>query len=120
MKKGFIIGIGLFLLIISILFDKQIVNFVVSHRINSLNSIIHFISFMGSAFSVIVLTTVLFVSDKESRKYIPVLWLTLVLVLGLVTILKYLVARPRPLVPVLEINNNHAFPSGHAAAVFAP
>ena len=55
MKKGFIIGIGLFLLIISILFDKQIVNFVVSHRINSLNSIIHFISFMGSAFSVIVI-----------------------------------------------------------------
>ena len=79
-----------------------------------------FISFLGSALVVAILTTLLFVYDKKKRQYIPLLWLTLLVAFTITFILKYLVARPRPNIMPLEIINSFSFPSGHAIAVFAP
>lgn len=120
MKKGILIGIGLFLLVIGFLFDKIIVNYIVGNRISSLNPIISFISLLGSALFVFIISTLLFALDKDGRKYVPALWITLLLALGITFVLKYLVARPRPLVNALQVETDYSFPSGHATAVFAP
>ena len=50
MRKDCIIGVLLIFLIIGIFFDKQIVNFVVGHRIYFLNPVMQYISLIGSAF----------------------------------------------------------------------
>ena len=120
MKKGLLIGIGLILLLIGVLFDKTIINFIFGNRISSLNTTIGIITTLGSALFVFILSTLLFGYDKEGRKYIPALWLTLVIALGITVVLKYFVARPRPLVPALQIKTDYSFPSSHAAGVFAP
>ena len=120
MRKDWIIGVLLLFLIVGIFFDKQIVNFVVGHRMYFLNPIMQYISLIGSAFFVFLFSTLVLVFDKKGRKYIPALWLTIILTLGIVYLLKILIARPRPLVNTLENISSYAFPSGHAAGVFAP
>ena len=120
MKKELIIGIGIFLLILSILFDNQIASSIINYRLNFLTSAMHLISFLGSAFIAAVLSTLLFGFDKRSRRYIPALLLTLASALIISTALKYFISRPRPVISPLEINHSYSFPSSHAAAVFAP
>lgn len=120
LKKEILIGFGIVLLIIGVIFDKQIVNLVISLRSVLLNNLMLGISFLGSALFVFIATTLLIGFDKEGRKYIPALWLTLIVVLGFVTLLKYAVARPRPLVLALQDRTTYSFPSGHAAVIFAP
>src|SRR3989338_9526047 len=120
MKKGIIIGTGLALLILGIIFDRQTAFSIVNYRTPILTSFMHAVSFIGSAFGVIILTLVLFLYDRKKRSYIPVLLLTLVSAIVISYILKYLVARPRPNIMPLEIKNSFSFPSTHAAAIFAP
>lgn len=120
MKKSIIIFSGIILIIISILFDKEIVSSVLFYRTSILTTLMHGISFFGSAIVVLVMTTLLFLYDKNKRKYIPLLWLTLIVSFGTALILKYLIARPRPILSPLELEDSYSFPSGHAVAIFAP
>ena len=107
-------------MIIGIIFDNSFSSLIVNYRFSIFTSFMHFISFLGSALFVAVISTLLFAYDKEGRKYIPALWLTLGLALLLIVILKYITARPRPNIAPLELETNYSFPSAHATAVFAP
>lgn len=120
MKKGLIISILAVLLVISLFFDNYLVNFIVNYRNNILTDVMHFVSFLGSAFFVIIASTLLFCFDKKGRKYIPALLITFFIAVGLSLVLKYLIIRPRPLIFPLENKTSYSFPSTHAAAVFAP
>ena len=113
MKKGVY-------LILAIIFDNKIAYSVVNYRNNFLTALMLSFSFIGSSLMVFIITTLLFISDKRKRSYIPVLWLTLLIAVGLGFFIKLLVARPRPEFLPLEIKNSYSFPSGHALAVFAP
>ena len=120
MKKGVIIGTGLVLLMLGIIFDRQIAFSITNYRTPILTGFMHTVSFIGSALGVIIITSVLFLYDRKKRSYIPVLLLTLISAIAISYILKYLVARPRPNILPLEIKNSFSFPSTHAAAIFAP
>lgn len=120
MKKGAIIIPGIILLIISIIFDNEIASSVVRLHIDLLTNMLSLISFLGSALFVIIITSILFLYDRKTRHYIPVLWLTLLVSIGIGLLLKYFIARPRPNFVPLEFKNSFSFPSTHAIAVFAP
>ncbi len=120
MKKSIVIITGLALLILAIIFDKQIANNIVNYRTTFLTLAMLMFSTIGAAIVVFLVVTLLFIKDRKKREYLPLLWLTIIgsLLAGLA--LKYLIARPRPMVLPLEIKNSFSFPSTHAVAVFAP
>lgn len=120
MKKGAIIIPGIILLVVSIIFDNEIASSIVSLHNNLLTNVMSVIAFLGSALFVILITSMLFLYDKKTRHYIPVLWLTLLVTINIGLILKYFVARPRPNFMPLELKTTFSFPSTHAIAVFAP
>ena len=108
----------LFLLVISILFDRQALNLVLDHRIQFLNTFFVFLSHFGT-FSIFVIFTLLYLVTKQSKKKILQMWLT-VFIAGLVTfILKLIIERPRPVVDSLIGVSGYSFPSGHTLVPFA-
>ncbi len=119
MKKTILIT-SLVLLILAVIFDKELALFFVSYRSPFLTALMFSFSFIGSFFMVFLLTTLLFVKDRRKRHYIPALWLTLLAAAGIGLLLKYFIARPRPNLMPLEVKDSFSFPSIHAVAVFAP
>ena len=112
--------IGVFALIISLIFDRQISSFFTSYRTDFISSIsIFFNNIPGYAlFGAVFL--ILLVS-RQKKKFIPLI-ISFVLYLGLTELIKVAVARPRPFVSlknalVENVNQYKSFPSGHATAV---
>ena len=118
MKKWLIPAFAV-LLLVSLVFDKEIAYSIVNYRSEFITPIMFGFSFIGSSIAVFLLTTILFSYDKKKRDYIPLLWLTLFVAFVLGFLLKYIIARPRPEISPLQVNNNFSFPSGHAIAVFS-
>ena len=117
-KKGPIIITGVILLILSLFLDRILL--VTEHSSRIMFGFMSFVSLLGAALVVLVLTTALFLFDRKKREYIPVLWLTLFVAATLTFLLKHFVARPRPAILNPVVENSFSFPSGHAVAVFAP
>lgn len=96
---------------------NQIDNSVYSFLTQAINpgttGIMTFVSFLGSATMVIVLTLgfIFLLKNKRNSKYITI---NLVLVFLLNRILKLIVARERPNVLRLVSEEGYSFPSGHA------
>ena len=116
MKKTILIT-SLVVLILSIIFDKELALLFVSYRTPFLTALMFSFSFIGSFFMVFLLTTLLFFKDRRKRHYIPALWLTLLAAVGISFLLKYFIARPRPNISPLELKNSFSFPSLHAVSV---
>ncbi len=119
MKKELLIAIALVLLLVSFFFDAEIASSAINYRTEFLTSLAHSMSFIGSTLAVIILTTILFLTDRRKREYIPVLLISIIAAAALAFVLKYIVARPRPNLFPLEVKNSYSFPSGHAAAFFS-
>lgn len=80
---------------------------------NNMTSIMIFISYLGSAVTLICLTLALIIllKNKRDSKFIA---LNLIIVFLLNRILKLIIARPRPSVLRLVYEEGYSFPSGHA------
>ncbi len=109
-------AISIVLLVIGLFFDEEISLFFASHRIASLNYIMHGFSFLGEWFVVFIIVTMLFLF--KSRRKLPLAWVSLILSAIITLLLKNIIARPRPEY-ALAASSSFSFPSGHSTAVFS-
>ena len=123
MKKLYYYLIGIFLLIISFFFDKEILLFFIKNRIDFLNNISIFVHHI-QGYMLFLLVLIILLSSNQKKKIIPLI--IAFVSYGVLTMLaKSIVLRPRPFaelnfnILVSEINPDKSFPSGHAAAVSA-
>ena len=121
MKKLYFYLISLVILVISFIFDTQISVFFTSYRNDILTNIALFINYIEwyILFGLILLVILL----RKEYKKIPALFISLILYLGITTLIKVIVARPRPYVnldnsTVQSDNPYKSFPSGHATSMF--
>lgn len=93
--------------------DNSVYSFLAQKINPSITGIMTFISFLGSAITVIVLSLgfIFLLKNKRDAKYITI---NLALVFLLNRILKLIVARERPNVLRLVSEEGYSFPSGHA------
>ena len=134
MKKEVTYGLaGIILVLISLIFDKEIILFVSSLRNFYLDYLLISVTFMSQAVIIFFFLTSLFLWQEHKRKWILPLWLTLAFSTIIGYTLKVLIHRPRPfqigLVNVLGIAVylmkesyliwNFSFPSFHSLLAFS-
>ena len=97
--------------------DNNIYDLVIKLMNTNMTAIMIFISFLGSATTLITLSigSIVLIKNKKHPKFII---LNLILVFILNNILKLIIARPRPEVLRLVIEEGYSFPSGHAMVSF--
>jgi undecaprenyl-diphosphatase len=118
MKKTYYL-IGLLIMIISLMFDKDISKFFTSYRTNFLNVISIFINNI-SGYVLFAIILIILLLAKQRKKILPLI-LAFLLYLGLTELIKIVIARPRPFIEIknalVETTNPYrSFPSGHATA----
>ncbi len=129
MKRGLIIILGVLAMIISFIFDVQIIQGVSLLRNNFFNDFFLGITFVSSEIVIFFFLTSLFLWKENKRRWILPLWLTLFLSVVVSFILKFGIHRARPfqqgLVSVLLILEksshliwNFSFPSFQAMLAF--
>lgn len=114
----------IFLLILGLLFDKEISIFITGNRINYLNDLMIWLSYFGTALFVLVFMTSLFMWQERKRNWILPLWASLAISMAIIFLLKTIIIRPRPFevieaIKALQNANLSSFPSGHTTAVFS-
>ncbi|MFH1210056.1 MAG: phosphatase PAP2 family protein [archaeon] len=110
---------SLILLIISFIYDKNIIEFITSNRIEFLS---YFFTYLGyvTEWPILFFVTLLFLYYKKRdllKRFVFVYSLTLIIIL----ILRLLTRIDRPDVSYLEIDFlafKYSFPSGHATTIF--
>jgi len=110
-------------LILSFLYDKQIIFWITNNRILLLNDTFTWISFFGSALMIFIVSSSLFMWEEKKREWIPILWSGFLIAIIISWIIKFIAMRPRPEI-ILGITTlakalGSSFPSAHTAAVFA-
>ena len=113
MKKWYFIVI----LVIGFIFSEEVLKFVVTHRIESLN--LFFISLGNFWVEFFILFLGILFFKKDKIKWMSSILLSLFFSLFLVFLLKNLFKVPRPLVDAIIIETGYGFPSGHATGSFS-
>lgn len=93
--------------------DENVYSLIISLMSKNMTSIMMFISYLGSAVTLITLT-IAFIILLKNRRNSAYIALNLVLVFLLNRILKLIIARPRPSVLRLVVGDGYSFPSGHS------
>lgn len=121
MRKRVIFGLGFLLLLVSFLVDEQIVWAIASNRLSFLNDFMIWISYVGSAFFILIFMTSLFLFEERKRGWIVPLWLSVLVSFLLCYLLKILIGRERPdlLLEGATLPTDFSFPSGHTAVAFS-
>ena len=117
-KEWYFLIIAGFTLLITLIFDNQILNFIIRNRILTLNVFMIQISYIGSLIAVSIIITILFILYKKYNN-LKRLWITLFSIVIITYALKLIIQRARPLVENLIQTSGYSFPSGHATAVFS-
>lgn len=93
--------------------DTSVYSLITRMMSTNTTAVMIFISYLGSAITLITLSIafIMLLKNKKNASYI-VLNLTLVFLLN--RILKVIVARPRPSILRLVVEDGYSFPSGHA------
>jgi undecaprenyl-diphosphatase len=112
-KQWWFVLITLF--IISFFRDKQVLNFFINYRIESLNRII---SLFTSWYTLIGLAVILTIIISKKKFIIP-LWISGFIGFIASNFLKFLFTRARPNLSSLIPVYTNSFPSSHATVVFA-
>ncbi|MDO8885667.1 phosphatase PAP2 family protein [Candidatus Oleimmundimicrobium sp.] len=114
--------IFIFLIILSFIFDKQIVSFVANQRVESLNPFISFFKELWVAYILFALLSLYFLLKKED-KWLPAMWLSITSATLISETLKIIIARPRPyeVLPITPLGTHcsYSFPSGHITLIFS-
>ena len=121
MKRGYIISFVILkiALLISLLFDNQILNFILKFRTEQLSTFMISLE-VFSAELLVFAVSLLFFSTKNKRKLIIPLVASFATAAIITLGLKHIIARPRPLVDALTSPSTFSFPSGHATFIFTP
>jgi len=124
MKKGVCYFIAIVMLILSFIFDKQIVMYVTQNRTISLDIIFTALTYVGSAMLFIALILVIYIWVEHEREYLTPLIYGVILTFIIVYLIKIGVGRIRPyevlaIVPLVNHLSSYSFPSMHAALAFA-
>ena len=93
--------------------DETIYNLIIKLISTNTTAILMFISHLGSAVVLITLA-IAFILLLKNKKDARCIALNLVLVFLLNRILKFIIARPRPEMLRLVLEEGYSFPSGHA------
>ncbi len=101
-----------------IIIDSMIYNFISKFINDNLTYFIKFITFLGSATMVIVIT-VLTLSVLKNKKIGMFMAIDLIVITIFQYILKFIIARPRPIGINLIEEKNFSFPSGHSLTAMA-
>lgn len=111
------------LFLLSLIFDKQILKFIISNRIESLN--LFFIYFDKiNALVILSFFFIYFLLKKEYKTIKPYI-INIILVYIISYTIKFLIQRPRPSLGFLPLiiktgySSVFSFPSGHAIAAFS-
>lgn len=93
--------------------DTSLYNLIIKLMSTNTTTIMKFISYLGSATVLIILTFIFLIilKNKRDSKYIAV---NLILVFLLNRFLKLIIARPRPEILRLVQEDGYSFPSGHS------
>lgn len=118
MKKSIYWGLGIFLLVMSLFIDNQVIGFVTSLRTPFIDAAMRGFSYSGKLIMFLLLTFLLFY-DKNKRRWIVPWWATYFASLLAVYIIKLAISRERPDVIALVVADGFSFPSGHATAAFS-
>ena len=124
MKRNKIIGLVFCIaFILSLIYDKQIVLFVIKLRHPIVDDIMLWISHYATGFIVLIVMTTLFMWGERKKEWIPVLWMSVLVSMLVSTLLKSGFGRVRPFIALnfepLTTPNASSFPSGHATTAFA-
>ena len=112
-------AISIVCLVLGLIFDSEIVNYLAGSRVEFLNSVMTVISSGTWIIGFMILFTYLLLREADRRGWVFPLWISFVLSLSFVYILKYAIMRPRPSVALAGVSAiGSSFPSTHAAAVF--
>lgn len=93
--------------------DENVYSLIIKLMSKNMTSMMMFISYLGSAITLITLA-IAFILLLKNRKNSAHIALNLVLVFLLNRILKVIIARPRPSVLRLVVEDGYSFPSGHS------
>lgn len=93
--------------------DESVYSLIISLMSKNMTSIMMFISYLGSTVTLITLA-IAFIILLKNRRNSAYIALNLILVFLLNRILKVIVARPRPSVLRLAVEDGYSFPSGHS------
>jgi len=129
MKKEWIIGVGILSILISFIFDAEIIKFVSLFRNFILNEFFLGVTFVSSEVIIFFFLTSLFLWKEHKRKWVLPLWATLFFSVVVSLILKIGIHRARPFqqgivstLPVLEKASqlvwNFSFPSFQSMLAF--
>ena len=110
-KDIIVISTGFILLIIGMLFDKQIADFFIINNNNAVHNILGVLTYLGEWYIILIIMTLFFLF-KRKRK-LPIFWIAFLSANIITSVIKFAVARDRPL------EGSLSFPSGHATAAFA-
>ena len=93
--------------------DENIYNWIIKLMSSNTTAIMIFISYLGSAVTLITLTIgfLIILKNRKISKYITI---NLILVFLLNRLLKLIIGRPRPNVLRIVYEGGYSFPSGHA------
>ncbi len=115
--------IGVLAYFIGLVFEKQITMFVVGLRFPLLDYLLTWVTHAGSVFVVFIFMSTLFLWEERKREWIPTLWTTFAVTIGLVYLIKILIVKGRPFevldIAVLTKTNMSSIISGHAAIAFS-
>ena len=101
-----------------IIIDSIVYNFISKLINNNLTYIVKFITFLGSAFTVITITIICLIVLKN-KKIGLFMSIDLILITILQHTIKPLVGRVRPSILPLVEETSHSFPSGHSLTAMA-
>jgi len=124
-KNNFLVGIFLILgLAISFLLDKYAFDLTDLIKNDYFDIFFKYITYLGEFFIILIILTILLFFRKKEEKNIPLLWISLFLLGGVVIALKFLISRARPfeLISFYPFAGlvDYSFPSLHSAvAIFA-
>ena len=100
-------------------YDALIENYVYSLRFPALDSVMMFITNLGSAYFIVPAVLVfLFLLWKRHRRQALLLVASLLASAAITNIIKYIIQKPRPGISPLIQENFYTFPSGHAMSSF--
>ncbi len=114
MKKIWWYVMGLIVMFVSFIYDREIVDFFMVNRNDVLVGFFNFITHFGDWFIVFILAGFL-VFYKVNRKFIVYSWVSLGVTLIVIEILKMVFQVDRP----FDIGVGYGFPSAHTGVIFS-
>lgn len=123
MKRAVFISGGLLAILLSFIFDNQILSWVVNNRIEFLNSFMILITHIGSFYGVVFIGMLLFLYDRKWNN-LAIYMGVLLAAISIGLAIKYIIVRARPDPAIFQtfatlIKTTPSFPSSHAIAVFS-